>query len=143
MATPTNYGVDLVLKNGDFIITPGGDIEDTVDFENMNPDTTKFPGYWQMMFSVMDRIATIKGDNIFHPQYGSSVFNLLGTPNSSKLRETLKSEIEKTLADDPRIKAVKLVDVQQSGNTVSAKAVVTLSDSSKDFEMVFPNFVIE
>src|SRR5687767_5134678 len=119
----STYGVDFTLKDGDIVVTPGGDIQDTQHFEDQNSATNKFPGYYSMLFSIMDRISTIKGDNIWHPEYGSNVFNILGTPNSNKMRQALKLEIEKTLLEDPRVKEVKLVDIEQVGRTVSCKAL--------------------
>ena len=64
-----NYGNDLLLKNGDFLFGANGDLFTIDDYEKKNQDSAKFKGYFNILFSLTDRLLTIKGDNVFHSSY--------------------------------------------------------------------------
>lgn len=143
MSDINRFGSDILLRDGDIIPTPNGDIMVSQDYEDNNPDVNQFPGYYSMIFNLMDRLMTIKGDNVFHKEYGSNLPTLLSSPNSPDLKRKVQEVINQGCLEDSRVQSVKYVNVEQNGSMLSCKAGIVLAGDTKIFEMVFPNFIIE
>lgn len=137
------YGNDLLLQDGDILSTANGDLFTAKDYEDKNQSTTRFDGYYNMLFSMVNRILSQKGENPFHPDYGTNIPSLISSPNSTQLREDIETEIIDGLLEDPRVNKVNLVDVTQNGNQISVKVNVIMQGKENASEFVFPSFVIE
>jgi len=139
------YGNDIILKDGDFVTTNNGDLftcsdyEKTVTTEESQP---KFEGYYNVLFSLTDRLLTLKGDNIFHEQYGSDLYNLLSRPNSNDLSQSLRNSISECLLKDDRVKEISSIVVEQKDNKVFISADIVLIGSDEISRFVFPSFIV-
>lgn len=137
----SKYGNDLLLFNGDISISDNGDFQTTDDYESIS--TSKFPGYYNLIFSVFNRMNTIRGELPIHPQYGSYLPLLISQPNNSFAAEKIKDSFKELLIEDPRVKEVYFIDVQQSGSKISVRANILLNGKSEGTTFIFPNFYIE
>ena len=136
------YGNDIILKDGDLIAGANGDLYTARDYEGKNTESTKFEGYYNILFSLTDALLTLEGDNVFHPTYGSKLYNLLSTPNSQNLKNAVKETVKESILKDSRVADVTFVQVEQKDSEISVKASVTLKGSSEVVDFIFPNFVI-
>lgn len=143
MSDTNRFGSDVVLNNGDVIPNNNGDLFVSQDYEDMNPDTNQFPGYYSMIFSLTDRLMTIRGDNVYHPEYGSTVPLMLSRSNSPDFKGKLQETVKQTCLEDARVQSVKYVNVEQNDRFVNVKAGVVLADSSQVFDLIFPNFITD
>lgn len=139
----SDYGNDLVLFDDDLVLGANGDFFTSSDYEANNPTQTRFDGYYNIIFSAFNRLNTIRGEIPFHPEYGSSLALLVSRPNNKITADLIKQEFTDGLKSDPRIREVKRVDVEHSGNQMSVKAELVLSGKSESSIFVFPNFFIE
>lgn len=137
------FGVDILLSNGDFVAKSDGDILSTFDYERMNLDTSKFDGYYGMIVSLTNRLMTQKGDNVFHPEYGSNLPTILSNPNSPNLKSQIENEVSSTLLQDERISRVDKVVVEQIDNKINISVNVILEGSDKISQFIFPQFFIQ
>ena len=137
------FGSNLLLFSGDIVTGPNGNVGTTTDYENNNPTTARFPGYYNMVFSLFDKISTIIGDNIFHPDYGTRVGLILSQPNSPNTAAALKEEITNALKSDGRVKSIESIEITQEDNKIHVSAFVTLENSSQSYQFLFPAFIVE
>jgi phage baseplate assembly protein W len=135
------YGNDLILFDGDIAISPRGDLSTTSDYENSNQ--TPFPGYYNMVFSIFNRLSTVRGEMFIHPDYGSKIPLIISTPNNPDAANLIREAFIELLEDDSRIEQVNDIDVQQIDNKISVSANVFLTGRSESATFVFPNFYIE
>ncbi len=138
-----DFGNDLILKDGDLVFAPNADLLTTRDYENNNQSTTKFDGYYNIIFSVFNRLNTVQGEIPFHPDYGTSLPLLVSKPNTKSMSELIKSEFYKVLEQDPRISKIISVTSESSGNQLNVKAELLLIGKSESSVFIFPNFFIE
>jgi phage baseplate assembly protein W len=135
------YGNDLLLFNGDLVLSDNGDFLSSEDYEKVsNP---RFPGYYNIIFSVFNRMNTIIGELPLHPQYGSYLPLLVSQPNNKNALDKVKESFTELLNEDPRVKEVYFVDLTQSGNKISVKVNLLLNGKSEGTTFIFPNFFIE
>jgi len=135
------YGNDLIIFDGDIAISPRGDLSTSNDYEKNN--ITPFPGYYNMIFSIFNRLSTVKGEMPIHPEYGSKIPLLVSTPNNPDAVELIREAFFELLEDDSRIEKINSIDIQQVDNKVSVNANVFLTGRSESATFVFPNFYIE
>lgn len=135
------YGTDLMIVDGDISFTSQGDIYTTKEFEFANQDTTPFEGFYNIYFALTDRLITIKADNVFHSEYGSNLYNLLSSPNSSNFRKALEQTVRESLLADDRVKSIKSIDIEQKDSEVFVKVNLMLIGADQASEFVFPTFV--
>ena len=64
-----DFGNDFILKDGDLVFSPNSDLFTTRDYERNNSSTSKFDGYYNIIFSVYNRLNTVLGEIPFHPDY--------------------------------------------------------------------------
>lgn len=143
MSTDGRFGNDIVLANGDLVINTQGNLYTYSDYEKKNAATTKFTGYYNILYALLDRILTAKGDNIFHPNYGSDIPTIVSTPGTGTLKQQITDSITQSLQDDPRVVRVTSVDVTINGNSVSVKIYAQLIGDDKASQFVFPSFVLQ
>jgi phage baseplate assembly protein W len=139
----SSYGTDWFLRDGDLVSTVNGRVLNTKDYEIQNADPSKFEGYFNVLKSLTNRLITPKGDNHFHPEYGSNLMQMLSQPNSPTLAKKLEKEVRDTCMEDGRVQSVESVVVKQSGRSVDISAKIKLIGQSDSFEFIFPRFLIE
>lgn len=137
------FGNDILLSDGDIVVSPTGDLLTTEDYEKLNPEDARFEGYFSILYSIVSKLLTQKGDNVFEPEYGSVLSDLLSTPNSPNLKTQIRTAIQQALQEDDRVLSVNYVNVDQRDRYVFVKAGVILIGEDSVSELVFPNFVIE
>jgi phage baseplate assembly protein W len=137
------FGNDFLLSDGDITVSNSGDLLTTDGYESMSADESHFEGYFAIVYSITNKLLSQKGDNVFHPEYGSDLVELLSAPNSPSLASHIKSAIQNSLLEDDRVQSVKSVTVEQYDRYVTAKAEVVLIGSDQVSVLVFPNFVVE
>lgn len=138
-----DFGNDFILKDGDLVFSPNSDIFTTRDYERNNAATTKFDGYYNIIFSVYNRLNTVVGEIPFHPDYGTKLPLLVSKPNTKATADMVKQEFYKVLEQDPRISAIDSIKVEQYGNQMNVKAELVLIGKSESSVFIFPNFFIE
>lgn len=135
------YGNDLILFDGDLVVSARGDLASTNDYEKTQ--SVPFEGYYNIIFSAFNRINTVVGELFIHPDYGSSVPLIVSSPNMQKTVDRLKEELKSALLQDPRIASVLMVNVVSDGNKITSKAEVVLTGRSDSSVFIFPNFYVE
>lgn len=135
------YGNDVIIFDGDIVVSPKGDLLTASDYENTVG--SKFKGYYNIIFSVFNRLSTVIGELPLHPQYGSNLPLVVSSPNNSAALESVKKAFEDLLVSDSRIQKVNLVSVEQVGNKLSVTANVLLTGKAESSVFVFPNFYIQ
>lgn len=136
-----SYGNDLVMLDGDFVLTDAGDLMTAKDYES--GVTPPFDGYYNIMFSIFNRLNTAKGEIPWEPDYGTSLPMLVSKPNSKAMAELIKDEFYEAIRQDPRVVDVKSFSTEQNGNKLSVKAELLLSGKAESSVFIFPNFFIE
>lgn len=135
------YGNDLILFDGDLVVSSRGDLATTNDYEKSQ--TPLFEGYYNIIFSLFNRINTIVGELPLHPEYGTLVPLLVSTPANRDIQKKLEEELTQALLQDPRISDVIVTEVSVDGNKVSSRAEVILTGKANSSIFIFPNFYIE
>lgn len=135
------YGNDVIIFDGDLVISPKGDLLTATDYENTVG--SKFKGYYNIIFSVFNRLNTIIGELPIHPEYGSNLPLAVSSPNNSATLESIRKSFEDLLISDSRIQEVNLVTAKQIDNKISITANVLLTGKAESSVFVFPNFYIQ
>lgn len=135
------YGNDLIIFNGDLIISARGDFADTNDYEKTQ--VAPFEGYYNVIFATLNRIGTIIGELPIHPEYGTEIPLLVSKPGKTDLVERIEEILSESLLQDPRISEVITTDAQIDGSKVSSRAEVVLIGKTESSVFIFPNFYIE
>jgi phage baseplate assembly protein W len=135
------YGNDLIIFDGDLVISARGDFASTNEYEKTQ--VTPFDGYYNIIFSALNRVGTVVGELPLHPEYGTQIPLLVSTPNKSDLVERIKEELSVALLQDPRISEVITTDIIVDGSKISVTAEVDLIGKTESSIFIFPNFYIE
>lgn len=135
------YGNDLLLFDGDITISPRGDLSTSNDYEKNSG--SPFPGYYNIIFSIFNRLSTVRGELFTHPDYGSKIPLIVSTPNNPDAVNLIREAFVELLEDDSRIEQVNNIDIQQIENKISVSVNVFLTGRSESATFVFPNFYIE
>lgn len=137
----SKYGNDILLFNGDFTTSYRGDLFTASDYEKMA--NAPFEGYYNVIFSMFNRLGTVRGELVLHEEYGSELPILVSNPNSPILLKTIEELFLGIAGEDPRVEEVELVEAVQNGNTVSVRASLRLNGKAENTVFIFPNFYIE
>lgn len=141
---PSAYGNDLILQDGDLVATVSGNIYTADDYQNARGESFRFDGYYNMVFSFSDALFTPLGEIPYHPEYGTRLPFLVGSPGSPETTEIIRQSVIQAAQFDPRVKSVDEVSVTYgTDNTAQVRAKITLFGKTGASEFVFPNFVIE
>lgn len=135
------YGNDILIFDGDFVSSAKGDLSTAIDYEKSN--VFRFEGYYNMIFSIFNRLNTIRGEMPLHPEYGSSLPLLISKVNNISNNQSIIDAFNELLLDDPRIEEVESISIENIGNKVSVAATIKLTGKSESSVFVFPNFYIE
>jgi phage baseplate assembly protein W len=135
------YGNDVIIFDGDLAVSAKGDLLTATDYENTVGSL--FEGYYNIIFSVFNRLNTVIGELPLHPDYGSNLPIIVSSPNNSAAIESVRKAFEDLLNSDSRIQSVDLVNINQSGDKISVTANLLLTGRAESSVFVFPNFYIQ
>lgn len=93
-------GVDILLNNGDFQANQAGDLTWIAGLDNLEQ-------------ALVNRIKTVIGALIWHPEYGTIIQNLISKPNTDVLRTIIAIELLRTLSEEPRIDRINNLEVKE------------------------------
>lgn len=137
----SKYGNDLLLFDGDLIVSYRGDLFTASDYEKTA--NAPFEGYYNVIFSMFNRLGTVRGELVLHEDYGSELPILVSNPNSPILLQTIEELFSEIVNEDPRVEEVELVEAVQNGSMISVKASLRLNGKAENTVFIFPNFYIE
>jgi phage baseplate assembly protein W len=135
------YGNDVIIFDGDLAVSAKGDLLTATDYENTVGSL--FEGYYNIIFSVFNRLNTVIGELPLHPDYGSNLPIIVSSPNNSAAIESVRKAFEDLLNSDSRVESVDLVNINQSGDKISVTANLLLTGRAESSVFVFPNFYIQ
>jgi phage baseplate assembly protein W len=135
------YGNDIIIFDGDLSISSKGDLLTASDYESTV--NSPFEGYYNIIFSIFNRLNTVIGELPLHPEYGSNLPIIISSPNNGAAIESIRKSFEDLLNGDPRIDSVDLVNINQSGDKISVTANILLTGRAESSVFVFPNFYIQ
>lgn len=137
----SKYGNDVIIFDGDLTVSAKGDLLTATDYENTVG--AKFDGYYNIIFSVFNRLNTVIGELPIHPDYGSNLPLIVSSPNNGAAVDSIRRAFEDLLLSDSRIESVDLIDVKQVDNKIAVTANVLLTGRAESSVFVFPNFFIQ
>lgn len=135
------YGTDVILFDNDLTISSRGDLMTSLDYEKTV--NQPFDGYYSMIFSIFNRLNTVRGELILHEEYGSELPILISQPNNDVTLDVVRRVFEDIINEDPRVEQVDLIDVKQKDNKISVTAHLKLNGKAENTVFIFPNFYIE
>lgn len=104
---------DLKLNSGDLQHTINGGIALVSGIDSI----------WQ---SVILRLTTTLGTNIFAPNYGTRLGQYVDEPLMDDLKEKIYNEIKTTVLQDPRVKSVSNIQVVQNNGFIVSLTIVAV-----------------
>lgn len=116
MATITEVMFTDLAHNGDFLITPTGDLDVISGLANLKQ-------------ALFHRLITEPGSLIHRPLYGVGIKRFQNAPNSVSQQEKLALRIQENFARDPRVEEVTSIAIEPNPDphlvliTVKVKAV--------------------
>ena len=96
-----SYGRDIYLINGDFQISPSGDLLLLDEKQTLIQD-------------IINRLKTYKGSHFAHPDYGTNIYDYLRGNGDDRTLLELINDIEEELLKDPRIWEVEVEVLERS-----------------------------
>lgn len=124
MAPEAGFGIDVRLSAGR-MLTEDGDIAVTAGTDNL-------------VQALSHRVQTLRGELVYHPEYGSHVQLALGLPAGPFAALMAASWVYEALRAEPRLAAVDAVDARIDGDTAAVAARVTAvgDNTPTDFNLV-------
>lgn len=108
-----NLHTDVTLDEQRGVLVSNGRDLDTVD------------GIYNLKQSIIMRILTRKGTLYRHPNYGSTLPDMLGKPISSALLHDITTEVERVVSTDTRVKSAKVTKSRLSYNSIFITVSIT------------------
>ena len=98
-------GVDLKLKGDEL----GLDLS-----VKLSGDLELVEGGYNLAQAIINRLMTRRGElaELGHPNYGSTLYQLIGEPNNERTRELIKMAVKECVVQDPRVKELLSVSVK-------------------------------
>ncbi len=122
-------GTDIALdENGD-ILVKNGDISIISDIDCLQAN-------------LLDRLLSVKGDLILHPDWGADLEKYVSQPLSARLKSILLAEVKFQILDDPRVKEILALDVEEMDRGLKITAKVITQGGQVIGNLVFPFEVI-
>jgi phage baseplate assembly protein W len=124
----------------------GSDLSTRSRTESSGKDLEPLKGVENLKQALLLRFLTPVGElaPLGHPDYGSRLFDLLGSPNNETNRNRAKMYVLQALKDEPRIKKVLAVSVMQNRSErtrLDIEVSLTPIDSDTTLNFVFPFFL--
>ena len=125
-----NYlGADIAITEDGDIAVRDGDI-----------DIVK--GVECLQANLLDRLTSVKGDLILHPNWGADLEKYVSQPLSARLKSILLAEVKFQILDDPRVKEILALDVEEMDRGLKITAKVITQGGQVIGNLVFPFEVI-
>lgn len=112
------FGVDLALDASGDLVT------------DATQDLVSVGGLDNMAAAVGDRLSLDTEELIKHPQYGLNEARMVGEPGDANHVALAKIELQATLLQDPRIKAVQSLTVIKTASQLNAKLNLLLTNEA-------------
>jgi phage baseplate assembly protein W len=109
---------DLKLTSGDLEGTINGGLALVSDLDAI----------WQ---SVILRLTTTLGTNIFAPNYGTRLGRYVDEPLTDDLKEKIYTEVKTTILQDPRVKSISNIQVVQNNGFLIYLTIVAVTGGIK------------
>lgn len=109
---------DLKLTSGDLEGTINGGLALVNDLDAI----------WQ---SVILRLTTTLGTNIFAPNYGTRLGQYVDEPLTDDLKEKIYIEVKTTILQDPRVKSVSNIQVVQNNGFLISLTIIAVTGGIK------------
>lgn len=124
----------------------GSDLSTRSRTGSSGKDLEPFKGEENLKQALLLRFLTPVGElaPLGHPEYGSRLFDLLGSPNNETNRNRAKMYVLQALKAEPRIKEVLAVRVTQNRSErtrLDIEVSLTPIDSDTTLNFVFPFFL--
>jgi phage baseplate assembly protein W len=102
---------DIAIDGNGFIMTNGADIGTVSQETNLKQALTI-------------RAVTSRGSLLYHPEYGSLAFTLIGNINSASLADLAAFYTKSALTEDPRVDSIESISAAVTADKTAIKAVV-------------------
>lgn len=83
--------------------------------------------------TLLLHILTPKGSLVMHPDYGSNIQDIIGSPTGDQTAINITNELSRCLLSDSRIENVSLITYNLDGENYHSSWNVTLQDFNEDF----------
>jgi phage baseplate assembly protein W len=115
----------------------GTDLQDTQLLHGGSPKPVSLiGGFPNLSAAIVRRLLTPIGKIPWHPDYGSTLKSMLGSPSSLANVESIENEVSRCILSDPRILSIQNMTASLDGNTVSIEAL--LLTSKGQMNLTFP-----
>ena len=108
-----NLHTDVTLDEQRGVLVSNGSDLDTAD------------GIDNLKQSIIMRILTRKGTLYRHPNYGSTLSDMLGKPISSSLLHDITTEVQRVISTDTRVQSAEVTESRLSYNSVFINVSIT------------------
>lgn len=115
--TPSVFGRDLLLRNGQLVPSPTGDFESVDDIANLKQ-------------ALELRLGAIPGELIYHADYGNRAWLLLGRGNTPIANHLAAAWVARACKSDPRISAARIT-ATSTGDVLAATGEAVTIDGKR------------
>lgn len=84
-------------------------------------DLASISGLENIVQAINDRLTTEKGDLPLHPNYGTNIASIIGTPFMPYTKKMIELEIYEALSFEDRIENVRITSIEVIGTTVEVE----------------------
>ena len=121
------YGRDIALDKYGFLKVASGDLGIAMGLENLKQ-------------AIHHRLLCPYESLIIHPEYGCEIINVIGRKNTPGNIALVRATLVEALNLEPRIKRVKNLQVEATGDLIAARVTVESVDRNTTADL---NFVLE
>ncbi len=126
-----NLGKDIEMKNNDIIIDSNNDFS-VISYQN------------NLAQALRNRLQTTLSEMILHQDYGSKLKLLIGSQQSETLKLEMRSDIEFTMLQEPRVKETLNIQVEFD-EQIKGRVVISLEvqpiDGIEPLNMIYELFI--
>ena len=112
------FGTDMALTGGRLTATDSGDFAVVAGVPNLAQ-------------ALGNRLATHPGDLLYHPEYGCSIYKLLGQGGTATANLYAAAQLARALRSDARISSVEDAVANLAGDTITASATAITVDGKR------------
>ena len=116
-----------------------GNSTEIMDFGSSNGDLATVTGAENVKQAIINRLLTPLGSLLLHPEYGSSLHNIIGTPIVDGTPLIIDDEITKTILKDSRIANVIAKGSKIENDKYTGKFICELQGFEYVFELYITN----
>lgn len=109
-------------------------------------DLSVISGFANLGQAILNRLRTRRGElaELGHPEYGSRLYELIGSPNDDRTRELVRVLTVESLLQEPRVRRVVSVRVRTAKDDpyrVDVEVSVLPVESEVPLSVVFPFYL--